>query len=119
MNPALHWHALMLELLAGEMELLKHTSQVVAFAVAEYVPALHVVHDLFEMFGLYVPGTHAVHMVYMLPAYPALHVSISMHGPPLGPSKPELQAQAHKKLHPSHEAPVFCGHAVHVPPFGP
>ncbi len=97
-KPMLHTQALTTELAFGELEFAGHARHVVAIVAPtdiEYVPAKQSVHVAVPEMILYLPETHAAH------------------GPPSGPVKPTLQAQA---LIPelAFGELEFAGHARHV-----
>jgi len=53
-----------------------HTDDVLAPAVAEYVPARHETHALEPAAVLYFPASHAEHTPPLGPVYPALQVQL-------------------------------------------
>ena len=102
-NPTLQVQAMRVKLAIGELELVGHVRQVVATVaptVVEYVPAPQSVQTALPVAILYFPATHAVH------------------GPPLGPVYPALQAgliQAALDVLAIGEV-VPAGHVSHTPP---
>lgn len=97
-KPALQTQALTAELAVGELEFAGHVRHVVAIvapAAVEYVPAPQSAHAALPLAILYFPATHAAH------------------GPPSGPVKPMLQAQALTAALPLGEV-VPAGHETHT-----
>jgi hypothetical protein len=98
-NPALHVQAAMTELDAAELEFVghvKHTDDVLAPTVVEYVPTPQSVHAALPLVVLYLPATQVEHTPPSGPVNPALHVQATM---------TELDAPEF----------VFAGHAKHTP----
>jgi hypothetical protein len=97
-KPMLHTQALTAELAVGELEFAGHARHVVAIVAPtdiEYVPTKQSVHTPVPEMILYLPETHATH------------------GPPSGPVKPMLQAQALTAALAFGEL-EFAGHVRHV-----
>jgi hypothetical protein len=98
-NPALQVQAVMTELDAAELEFVghvKHTDDVLAPTVVEYVPTPQSVHATLPLVVLYLPATQVEHT------------------PPSGPVNPTLQVQAAMTELDAAEL-EFVGHAKHTP----
>jgi hypothetical protein len=139
-NPALHVQALITVLELGELELegqAKHTDDVVAPTVPEYVPAPQSVHATLPIPVLYLPATHPEQTPPSGPVNPALQVQAPLVELELG--EVELEGQARhtddvvaptvpeyvptpQSVHATLPPIVLyfpATHAAQVPPFGP